>query len=199
MSVSVVTAAHSLVLFLHVAVALATFGVAAVQHFALGRMVVAPSVAELRWWGRTLAGRKRLLPLGSAALMATGLYLTGSAWTWTTGWVDLSIAAVILVNVIGARLIGPRMARFGAALAVAADGPPPPAVRRALTDPVLWSATHANTGLVFAITFLMTAKPPLPVAAAALVTGAALGAAAALPFWRRPTEVAAPAPAAAAA
>jgi hypothetical protein len=82
----VLAAARSLVLFAHVAVALATFGVAAVQHFAPGRMAAAPSVAELRWWGRALAGRERLLPLGSAALMAPGLYLAGSAWTWTTGW-----------------------------------------------------------------------------------------------------------------
>lgn len=70
---------QSLVPFAHVAVALAFFGAATVRHVALGRTAAAPSVAELRWWGRALADREWLLPLGSAALLAPGLYRTGSA------------------------------------------------------------------------------------------------------------------------
>ena len=40
-------------------------------------------------------------PVSILGLVATGAYLTAHSWTWSTAWIDVSIAGVVVVTLQG--------------------------------------------------------------------------------------------------
>jgi hypothetical protein len=176
---------YSFVVFVHVITVMVAFGAAAIGHLALLNMRRSDTLGKLTLWAQGTAGSAKLLPIASLIVLGTGLYLTSAAWGWGTGWIEVSIAGLLLIKVIGGAMIGPRMKGLGIALAQAGDGPVPPSIQAKVADPVLWAATHTNTAMVVGITILMTGKPAFPVAIAVLIAAAALGVVSAVPFWQR--------------
>jgi hypothetical protein len=119
-------------------------------------------------------------PVSILGLFATGAYLTADRWTWSTPWIDVSVAALVLVTLQGPLVAGPRSSALTQALEDNGPGRLGERARRAARDRVLWIVVLANPGVVLGIAWNMIAKPAAAGAIAAVVTGYAVGALAAL-------------------
>ncbi len=113
------------------------------------------------------------MPAATVLLLVTGAYLTQARWTWSTPWVDVSVAGLLLVTVFGAAALGGRQRALDEALrrASALDL----ATTRLVLDPFLLVGGVANMGLVAGVMFVMVVKPPLAAGIAALIVGAGCG------------------------
>lgn len=161
-------------LFLHLVAVVAGFSGGALIHFGLGRMRAAPT-ADRALDGAKIVGRiGPLMPLASLALFLTGACLTVARWSWQTAWIEVPIAGLVAMLVVGAALLKPRMAALAPRLARAGGGPLEGELAAGVHDPVLWLASLLQSALALGIMFVMVTKPGLAGGAAALVVAAAV-------------------------
>lgn len=180
------------VLYLHVLSLLLGVSAAAVTGVCVFRLRAAQTLAEALPWGMLAGQTKRVFPVAVLGLFATGAYMTSDLWTWSTGWIDVSIVALAVVAVQGPLLAGRSAKALAHALRENGPGPLGERPRRLARDPVLWVVTFANPGIVLGALWTMINKPSTAGAIAAVVIGYAVGAAAALPFTRKPAVEAQP-------
>jgi hypothetical protein len=172
------------VLYLHFLFLLIGFGAAAVIGTCLFHLRAAGTLADAAPWGMLAGKTERVFPVAIIGLFATGAYLTSDLWTWDTRWIDVSIAALVVIAVQGPVVAGRRAKALEHALKENGPGPLGDAARRMTRDPALWMATFANPGIVLGIMWNMTQKPGTAEAIAAVAIGYAVGAALAFPFTK---------------
>jgi hypothetical protein len=128
-------------------------------------------------------------PFATLGLLASGGYMTRSAYSWTAPWILASIAGLVAITVLGSVIEAGRLRALAAELA--ANGYTDKA-RRLTRDPVAWTAKLGTVTLVFGIVLEMTLKPAVTDAAAIPVAAVIVAVPLALPFWRvRPVAPAA--------
>jgi hypothetical protein len=138
----------------------------------------------------------RLFPIAILVLFATGAYMTMDIWTWSTRWIDVSIAGLVLIALQGPLVAERTAKKLERALHDNGPGPLGEQARRMTRHPGLWVVELTNLGIVMGIVWNMTQKPGTWSAVAAIVGGYAVGVVLALAFMRAPA-VEQPAPAAA--
>ena len=166
---------YGAVLFAHVCALLAAISAGALSHLSEAGMRSAESTAALQPWAQLLSRLGKVFPVALLFLLASGAYLVHDAWSWSAGWVDVSLIGVGLLFASGAGLIRARGLALRRALMAAGNGPLPPDVSRLIDRHPAAFASWMNTGLAVGIVFVMTAKPELAGSTAALVIGAAAG------------------------
>jgi hypothetical protein len=124
--------------------------------------------------------------------------MTSQFWTWGTGWIDVGIAALVVLMLQGGGIAERTGHKLGAALQANGPGPLGPDARRMTLHPGLWVVEFSNLGIVMGVVWNMTEKPGLGGSLAAVFVGYAVGAALALLLTRSPKEELAAAPDAAA-
>ncbi|MDT4925570.1 MAG: hypothetical protein QOG01_3283 [Pseudonocardiales bacterium] len=150
------------VLFLHIAVAIAAFGVATVLHTIQWSMRNATSMAQLKTWNPILHRIEPMFPILALILFALGGWLIGLSdgeFAWGDGWVITAIVGLALMEIVGGVLINKRSKNTVVAIAYADDGPIPSSVNAFMMNPVLWAASHFETGTALGILYLMATKP----------------------------------------
>jgi len=182
--------AYPMVLVLHILSATVLVG---------GSAVAAPLVRVGARRARTYEELRTVLALGAPlrvinpaaalGLLATGTYLATLLHFWELGWVEVGATIWVASVLIAARVVGPHMARLGAAT-VGRDGPVADAAQE-----LRWSTRWTvASGALFAndvaVILIMVLKPTLGasllvLAAANLVVQAGLGLASA---WRTRTH-----------
>jgi hypothetical protein len=172
------------VLYLHLIFLLLGIGAAAVIGTCLFHLRAAGTLADAAPWGMLAGKTERVFPVAILGLFATGAYLTSDLWTWDTRWIDVSIAALVVIALQGPVVAGRRAKALEHALKENGPGPLGDAARRMTRDTALWIITFANPGIVLGIMWNMTQKPGTVEAIAAVVIGYAVGAALAFPFTR---------------
>jgi hypothetical protein len=183
---------YQAVLFIHLLALFVGIGAGAVLVLSLLQLRAAQTLEDAVPWG-TIAGKVgRVFPVAILGLFGSGAYMTSDAWSWSTGWIDVAIAGLVVLA-----LQGPLVSeRYGKKVehALRENGPGPlgPHARRMARHPVLWVSELSSLALVFAITWNMTQKPGTAGAVAAVVVGYLAGAALALLFGRLPVEERAP-------
>lgn len=175
---------YKTVLFLHLIFLMLGFAAAALVGACLFRLRAAETLADAAPWGMLAGKTERVFPVAIIGLFATGAYLTSDLWTWDTRWIDVSIAALVIVAVQGPVIAGRRAKALEHALQANGPGPLGDAARRMTRDPALWMITFANPGIVVGIMWNMTQKPGTVEAIAAVAIGYAVGAALAFPFTK---------------
>ncbi len=182
---------YHVVLYLHLLALLIGFGAAAIVGVCLFRLRAAQTLEQAAPWGMLAGQTEKAFPVAIIGLFATGAYMTSDVWTWSTHWIEVSIAGLVVVALQGPLVAGRRAHMLKQALME--NGPGPLGARaRALTrDPALWLVSLANPGIVLGIIWNMTNKPSTTASIAAVVVGYAVGAAAALGFTRSPAPEAA--------
>jgi hypothetical protein len=178
--------AYRIVLFLHLASLFLMVAGITVFGLSYSRLRAAGSREDAAPWVRLTDQAGLLFPLSIIGLLASGAYLTMHAWTWHTPWIDVSIAALVLVALQGPLVGGPRSEALKRALDANGPGPLGDAVRRLTRDPALWIVVLGNPGIVLGIVWNMTVKPGTTGAVAAVLIGYASGAAAGLVLSARP-------------
>jgi hypothetical protein len=184
---------YHVVLYIHVLALLIGVGAAAVLLACLIQLRGAQTLAEAVPWGMVAGKTTRAFPVAILGLFGTGAYMTNDVWTWSTRWIDVSIAGLVLVAIQGP-LVAERTAhKLQRALQENGPGPLGRHARRTARHPGLWVAELTNIGLVLGIVWVMTQKSGTASAIAAVLGGYLVGAAVALPFTRMPAEELAPA------
>jgi hypothetical protein len=133
-----------------------------------------------------------VFPIAILGLFGSGAYMTSDVWTWDTGWIEVGIAALVVLAIQGP-LVAERSGKK-VAQALMANGPGDlhgDALRKTRYLP-LWWAEMSAIGLVLGIMWNMTTKAGLGSSIAAAVGGYAVGVALALLLTRQPSTEAAP-------
>ena len=175
---------YQTVVYLHLLFLLLGIGAAAVIGTCLFHLRAAGTLADAVPWGMLAGKTERVFPVAIIGLFASGAYLTSDLWTWDTRWIDVSIAALVVIALQGPVVAGRRAKALEHALKENGPGPLGDAARRMTRDTALWIITFATPGIVLGIMWNMTQKPGTVEAIAAVVIGYAVGAALAFPFTR---------------
>lgn len=179
------------VLYVHLLSLFVGIGAGAVLLACLLRLRAARTLEQAAPWGMLAGQVGKFFPVAILGLFGTGLYMTTETsfpWSMSTGWVDVGIAALVLLFVQGGGIAERTGHKLGAALKANGPGQLGPEARRMALHPGLWVVEFSNLGVVFAVVWNMTQKPGLGGSIVALVVGYAVGAALALLVTRSPQE-----------
>ncbi len=164
---------YEVVLFLHiVTVAAAFFGMGIIASALMRLRRIRDRASALSAVSGAAAAGK-VMPLATVSLLLTGAYMTHARWSWTSPWIDVSIAGLLIVTVMGAGVIGSRERALHRELHAAGNGPIDTAATVRMCDPMLFAGAMAEVGLVCAVMFVMVVKPSL--VAAIVVVGMGIG------------------------
>jgi hypothetical protein len=184
---------YHVVLYIHLLALFVGIGAGAVMLVCLLQLRAARTLADAVPWGMVAGKTARAFPIAILGLFATGAYMTSDVWTWSTRWIDVSIAGMVVLAIQGP-LVAERTAhKLKRALQENGPGPLGREARRMARHPGLWVPDLTNLGIVFGIVWDMTQKPGLASSIAAVVGGYLVGAALALPLTRMSAEELAPA------
>jgi uncharacterized membrane protein len=172
---------YRFVLFLHIVSLLIGFSAGMIEVVCLFRLRAADTLEDALPWGMLAGQIERAFPVAIIGLFATGAYMTSDAWTWSTDWVLVGIAGLVLLSVQGPVVAGRRGHALKLALQANGPGPLGPDARRMTRDRPLWGATLANDATVLGIVWLMIEKPGLGGSIGAVVGGYLVGLA--LSLW----------------
>jgi hypothetical protein len=180
---------YTVVLYLHLLSLFIGIGAASVLMACLFRLRAAQTLADAAPWGMMAGKIGRAFPVAVLGLFATGAYMTSDVWTWSTGWIDVSIVGLAIVAVQGPLIAERTGHKLGAALMANGPGPLGAEARRMTLHPGLWGVEFTNVALVLGIVWNMTQKPSTGSAILTLVIAYAVGAALAWWFMRAPAEI----------
>ncbi len=166
---------HEIVLFLHIiglAGMFAGIGVSmGVLHFAKKADDV-KAVRSLLPLG-ALGGKS--IPAFSLIILATGVYMVEDDFSWDVSWIEISLAAFVVLFTVGQLINARRMRPIGMEAGPAPDGPIPDTLRMKLHDPVLETSERTMTMATIGIVYLMVAKPNTAEALIAMAVAIACG------------------------
>ena len=183
---------YHVVLYIHLLALFIGIGAGAVMLACLFQLRAAKTLTDAVPWGMLSEKTARLFPIAILGLFGSGAYMTSDVWTWSTGWIEVSIAGLAILALQGPLVAGRAGKQVAQGLRANGPGPLGEPARRLTRHPGLWVAEFANLGVVLGIVWDMTQKPGTASAIAAIVGGYAVGAALALFFSRAPAEELAP-------
>jgi hypothetical protein len=182
------------VLYIHLLSLLVGIGAATVLSVCLFQLRGARELADALPWGKVAGKVGRFFPIAILGLFGSGAYMTSDLWTWSTGWIQVGIGALVVLAIQGPVIAERSGKKLEHALKENGPGPLGEHARRMTRYPGLWVVEFSAIGLVLAIVWNMTVKASTGSAIAAAVIGYGVGAGFGYLFTRAPS--AAPEPAA---
>ncbi len=182
------------VLYVHLLSLFVGIGAGSVLLTCLFQLRAAGTVEQAVPWGMVSGKVAKLFPVAILGLFGTGAYMTSDFWTWSTPWIDLGIAALVLLFAQGGGIAEHTAKKLQAAMRANGPGPLGPEARRLTLHPGLWVVELSNLCVVFAVVWNMTEKPGWGGSIAAVLVGYAVGAALALGITRSTKDELAAAP-----
>ena len=179
---------YHVVLYIHLLALFVGIGAGSVLLACLLRLRAARTVEQAAPWGMMAGQVGKLFPVAILGLFFTGAYMTSHLWTWSTRWIEVGIAALVVLTVQGVLIAERTGHKLGAALQANGPGPLGPEARRMALHPGLWVVEFSNLGIVFGVVWNMTEKPGLGESIAAVLVGYAVGAVLALLITRTARE-----------
>jgi hypothetical protein len=173
---------YSIMLFLHVSSAICLFVGMGIWLFGITAIARATRVEQVRTIADLMLMVRLAVPVSAFLVIVAGLTMALTTWGLQTSWIAVALGGLILIGPIGTWLIDPKVRAIGALAHMLPDGPVPSTLATRTHDGVLRIALHTTTALLFGIIFLMTTKPLLTSAIAAMLIAACLGVASAVPF-----------------
>jgi hypothetical protein len=184
---------YHVVLYIHLLALFIGIGAATVLLVCLFQLRAAQTLADAVPWGSVAGKTARTFPIAVLGLFGTGAYMTTDVWTWSTSWIAVSIAGLVLVALQGPLVAERTAKKLEQALHDNGPGLLGEPARRMTRHPGLWVAELSNIGVVLGIVWNMTQKPGTASAIAAIVGGYAVGALVAMRFMKAPAAELTPA------
>ncbi|HVO57891.1 MAG TPA: DUF2269 family protein [Dongiaceae bacterium] len=176
---------HSIVLFLHLAGALALFIGYGLEWTVSALLGKAETSEQVRAWLRVLKVSPPLSGAGLGVVILSGGYLASLIGAMQQGWIPAALLGIFVALALGFVAVLPRMRRLRLALP-AGNEPVSPELHARLADPVLLTAIRVRVLLATGIVYLMAAKPALFLPALnVLGIALAVGLLASVPAWSR--------------
>jgi hypothetical protein len=179
---------YRVVLYIHLLALFVGVGAAGALLLCLIRLRAAQTLADALPWGVAAGQIEKAFPIAVIGLFGSGAYMTSDVWTWSTGWIEVSIVGLVVLALQGPLVGGRAGHALKAALQENGPGPLGERARRLARSPGMWMTELANLGLVFGIVWNMTEKPGTGAAIAAVAIGYGAGIAAAYPLTRVPAS-----------
>lgn len=151
---------YHIALFLHLSALLAATATSALVHFIESRMRAASTSGEVRQWIGLLGKVTVAFPVASLTLVATGVYMVIGVFPWHTGWIEVGLAGIVLLMVLGGT-VGRRGRLLERALEQSSDGPVTAEIAALVRDPIARTFTWMNTALALGIVYIMVMKTSL--------------------------------------
>ena len=178
------------VLYVHLLSLFVGIGAAAVLSVCLFQLRGARELVDALPWGRVAGKTGRVFPIAILGLFGSGAYMTSDVWTWSTGWIQVGIAALVVLGIQGPVIAERSGKKLEQALRENGPGPLGEHARRMTRYPGLWVTEFSAIGLVLAIVWNMTVKAGTGSAIAATLIGYGAGASFGLFFTRAPAAAA---------
>jgi hypothetical protein len=179
---------YNAVLYIHLLALFIGIGAGSVLLACLLQLRAARTVEQAAPWGIMAGKVGKLFPVAILGLFGTGAYMTSHSWTWSTRWIDVAIAALVVLTIQGAGIAERTGHKLGEALQANGPGPLGPEARRMTLHPGLWVVEFSNLGIVFGVVWNMIHRPGLGESLAAVLVGYAVGAVLALLITRSAQE-----------
>ena len=174
------------VLYVHLLSLFVGIGAAAVLSVCLFQLRGSRELTDALPWGRVAGKTGRMFPIAILGLFGSGAYMTSDVWTWSTGWIQVGIAALVVLAIQGPVIAERSGKKLEHALRENGPGPLGENARRMTRYPGLWVTEFSAIGLVLAIVWNMTTKAGTGTAIAAALIGYGVGASLGLFFTRAP-------------
>ena len=172
---------YSIALFFHLVSLVAAGAAAALSGYAALRLRAATSPAEVTRWGTMIEKVVRIFAPATLGLLASGAYMTQSAWSWSTPWIVAGPVGLAMIVLLGS---GVEASRGRALKNELQSNDLSERARRLMRDPLAWTARAMEWMLMLGVMFVMATKPPAWGCATSLVIASVAGAVAAVPIWR---------------
>jgi hypothetical protein len=179
------------VLYVHLLALFVGIGAASVLLACLFQLRAARTLEQAGPWGMMAGKVGKFFPIAIIGLFGTGAYMTSETtfpWTWSTSWIEVGVAALVVLTAQGVGIAERTGHKLAAALQSNGPGPLGPEARRMALHPGLWVVEFSNIGIVFGVVWNMTEKPGLGESIAAVLVGYAVGAVLALLVTRSAQE-----------
>ena len=137
------------VLFLHITVAIAAFGVAAVLLVSMSQMRRAENVSVLRSWARVAHRAEPMFPVLVLFLIVLGawlIHLSGGEFSWSDGWVITAVVGLVIMEAYGGIVLAPAGKKLHETVEATPDGAVPPNLRAMVLNRLAWAGSYGNTG-----------------------------------------------------
>jgi hypothetical protein len=175
---------YIIVLFFHVCGDVGIFIGLGVQLLSLVALWRAQSIEQVRAIVWLIPISDRIGIISALLTIATGLYMTLTAWGLQTGWIVVALASLILfLPLLIGGIIEPRTRAIVAMAGETLDGLLPETLDQRIHDPVLSAALQMMAALLFGLVFLMTIKPSLIDSIITMTIALTLGLTSGLLFW----------------
>jgi hypothetical protein len=174
------------VLYIHLLSLFVGIGAATVLSVCLFQLRGARELTDALPWGKVAGKVGRFFPVAILGLFGSGAYMTSDVWTWSTGWIQVGIAALVVLAIQGPVIAERSGKKLEHALKENGPGPLGPHARRMTHYPGLWVVEFSAIGLVLAIVWNMTVKAGTGSAIAAALIGYGAGAGFGFLFTRAP-------------
>jgi hypothetical protein len=184
---------YHVVLYIHLLSLFVGIGAGSVLLTCLFQLRAARTLEQAVPWGMVAGKVGKLFPVAILGLFGSGAYMTSHIWTWDTRWIDVGIAALVVLLAQGAGIAERTAHKLQHAMQANGPGTLGTEARRMALHPGLWVVEFSNLGIVFGVVWNMTEKPGLGGSLAAVLVGYAVGAALAVLVTRSAKEELAPA------
>jgi hypothetical protein len=149
---------YNIVLFLHILGAVIMFAAISITILAMVSMLYSTKTEGIRNWSALAVKLDGLLPFSVILILLPGLYLVFSAWGWGNPWVDLSLATLLIMTLMGPIINLRRLKTILQAANAETNLVPSTELLGKVRDRVLWNSVSIMLMLCLAILFLMTVK-----------------------------------------
>jgi hypothetical protein len=136
---------YELALFTHLLGVVTLFAAIALVETAGARLRRAANVQHVRLWVDLTRTAAPLFPVALLTVLGSGLFMAADSWTFTTPWVVVAIAGVIVMGGIGGIVQGRYFAAIGRTARATEDGPVPQPLGEFIAAPALWVSIAAQT------------------------------------------------------
>ena len=90
------------VLYVHLLSLFIGIGAGSVILVCLFQLRAARTLEQAAPWGMMAGKTGKFFPIAILGLLATGAYMTHKFWTWSTPWIDVALAALVVLFAQGA-------------------------------------------------------------------------------------------------
>lgn len=149
---------YNIILFLHILGAVLMFVAVGITLLAMLSMLHSAKTIGIRNWSALAVKLDGLLPFSVILILLPGLYLVFSTWGWGNSWIDLSLAAIIIMTFMGPIINLRRLKDILNAANAETNDVPSALLLEKVRNRVLWNSVLTMTMLTIAILFVMTVK-----------------------------------------